>query len=607
MNTRHVLMGVALLGSFAAATCLLAADSSTISTYSDKALVIDGHVVHNANNLRNHVTNWGLIGSQPGVPTPFSSAPSARWGGIDYLWAAGMWFGGTVGGQAHVTTGQFPIEFQATDAPGDTIFATAAGAPGGARYPWPGADDDGDGAENEDPLDGLDNDLDGLIDEDFAAIGAQEFRCRMADNLPEIIANYPDHTPLNLRVIQESYQWSDPLAADFIGYEYQVTNIGPDTIEGFHCGIFSDFDIGAQANDDMVGSFVGEVTTPWGPVPVSLGWMRDAASVAPAPGWVGFVLCGVETDAAAGTPVDPVAMWSFQRFSGNAAFGQGGDPTNDTERYQLLHEPGRDPDSLPGQGNDYRILLSTPEISTLAPGESVVFRSALVIGGSEQEMLDHAGEAVVTALGQWFDRDGDSANGDEYHVSWIRPDEVPVPAVTGHLRARPGSGSVTLDFDVRYPGSGRAEVERRAAPGVPGRAWALDPGSGRVTDDDAVGWPRTYDLKLKSVGGPDLVLDTVEVPGPTGLPLQLEAVPNPFNPRLTVRFSLPAAGAARMEVLDLQGRIVRVLFDEYRSAGSDQVMWNGLDDQGRAAASGVYLVRLVSGPGTTQQQVTLLR
>ena len=81
----------------------------------------------------------------------------------------------------------------------------------------------------------------------------------------------------------------------------------------------------------------------------------------------------------------------------------------------------------------------------------------------------------------------------------------------------------------------------------------------------------------------------------------------PFNPRLTVEYSLPVQGTARLEILDLRGHLVLVLFDAHLPAGTDRIEWNGLDDQGRAAASGVYLVRLVTDQGSTRKQVTLLR
>ena len=150
-------------------------------------------------------------------------------------------------------------------------------------------------------------------------------------------------------------------------------------------------------------------------------------------------------------------------------------------------------------------------------------------------------------------------------------------------------------------------MDRRETDGVPARSWQVDQESGNIFDDDSVGWPRIYDLVLKSAGGPDLVLDTVEVVGPAIMSLQMVTEPNPFNPRLTIKFTLPVAGTARLEVIDLMGRVVQVIFDEFRPAGQAQANWNGLDRRGQAAASGVYLVRLVSDAGFTENRVTLLR
>ena len=75
--------------------------------------------------------------------------------------------------------------------------------------------------------------------------------------------------------------------------------------------------------------------------------------------------------------------------------------------------------------------------------------------------------------------------------------------------------------------------------------------------------------------------------------------PNPFNPSTTVRFELARAGRAQVRVYDLSGRLVRALVDESRAAGPQQATWDGLDDAGQPAASGVYLVRL-SADGVEQ-------
>jgi flagellar hook assembly protein FlgD len=54
--------------------------------------------------------------------------------------------------------------------------------------------------------------------------------------------------------------------------------------------------------------------------------------------------------------------------------------------------------------------------------------------------------------------------------------------------------------------------------------------------------------------------------------------------------------SVRLIIYDMLGRRVRVLHnDETLAAGRYRTAWNGLDDQGRPAASGVYLYRLKAG------------
>ncbi len=85
------------------------------------------------------------------------------------------------------------------------------------------------------------------------------------------------------------------------------------------------------------------------------------------------------------------------------------------------------------------------------------------------------------------------------------------------------------------------------------------------------------------------------------------AVPNPFNPRTTLRFSIAEAGAVRLAVYDVNGRWVRGLVDGRTDAGDHSVVWDGTDDALRPVASGVYLVRLKSGKSVSVRRVALVR
>ena len=85
------------------------------------------------------------------------------------------------------------------------------------------------------------------------------------------------------------------------------------------------------------------------------------------------------------------------------------------------------------------------------------------------------------------------------------------------------------------------------------------------------------------------------------------AVPNPFNPRTVITFSVPAAHDARLDIYSLDGRLVRRLVDGHVAAGAHDVVWDGRDDAGREAASGVYFHRLSSGGVVKSGKMILAR
>ena len=80
-----------------------------------------------------------------------------------------------------------------------------------------------------------------------------------------------------------------------------------------------------------------------------------------------------------------------------------------------------------------------------------------------------------------------------------------------------------------------------------------------------------------------------EIPAVTAL---AGIYPNPFNPVTRVSFSLKQKGHVSMRVYDVSGRLVRVLVDDIREAGSYEVIWDGMNDCGRSTASGIYFCRM---------------
>jgi len=84
--------------------------------------------------------------------------------------------------------------------------------------------------------------------------------------------------------------------------------------------------------------------------------------------------------------------------------------------------------------------------------------------------------------------------------------------------------------------------------------------------------------------------------------------PNPFNPTTTIAFHVPDGGAAiELGVFNVAGERVRTLLAEEMSPGRKTVIWNGLNDHGERASSGVYFVRLTSDATKLTKKVVLLK
>jgi hypothetical protein len=83
-------------------------------------------------------------------------------------------------------------------------------------------------------------------------------------------------------------------------------------------------------------------------------------------------------------------------------------------------------------------------------------------------------------------------------------------------------------------------------------------------------------------------------PGTTAL---YPNVPNPFNPRTTVRFSLADAGRVALRIFNVRGELVKTLKDEWLTPGAYQVSWDGRDREGRPVSSGAYFAVISNDRG----------
>ena len=70
---------------------------------------------------------------------------------------------------------------------------------------------------------------------------------------------------------------------------------------------------------------------------------------------------------------------------------------------------------------------------------------------------------------------------------------------------------------------------------------------------------------------------------------------------------MPAPCAVRLEIVDVQGRFVRLLTNEVWPGGRHSVVWNGDNDAGETAGPGVYLVQIYAGDFTARHKMLRLK
>ncbi len=72
--------------------------------------------------------------------------------------------------------------------------------------------------------------------------------------------------------------------------------------------------------------------------------------------------------------------------------------------------------------------------------------------------------------------------------------------------------------------------------------------------------------------------------------------PNPFNSETMIHYQVSENDVANIElrIYNSLGELVRTLVNEQQPAGKYSVIWDGRDDAGNMASSGVYIVRLMT-------------
>lgn len=126
-----------------------------------------------------------------------------------------------------------------------------------------------------------------------------------------------------------------------------------------------------------------------------------------------------------------------------------------------------------------------------------------------------------------------------------------------------------------------------------------------IPPEDVAGNPRitgaTIDMGAYEHQPPTAITDPAP-PVPTSASLQA-VYPNPFNPSVTVVFSLDRGRRVTVTVFDATGRKVRTLFDGAKPGGEHRLQWEAAD----RVASGVYFLRVTAGSWSATRKIVLVK
>jgi len=175
-------------------------------------------------------------------------------------------------------------------------------------------------------------------------------------------------------------------------------------------------------------------------------------------------------------------------------------------------------------------------------------------------------------------------------------DAIPSAQVT----INPGGRELTTDNNGRFSfgdlptGESSIEIEVSAT----GYETRLLEGIALQSGDSLALDIKLIDPTMVGIDDPAVVIEEIQLE---------QNYPNPFNPETAIRYYIPTAEFVKLAVYDLLGRRIAVLQNSRQSAGWHTASWNGYDDSGTEAASGVYLYRLETNNKSEFKKMILMR
>jgi hypothetical protein len=83
--------------------------------------------------------------------------------------------------------------------------------------------------------------------------------------------------------------------------------------------------------------------------------------------------------------------------------------------------------------------------------------------------------------------------------------------------------------------------------------------------------------------------------------------PNPFNPSTRISYSIPEQALVKLCIYDINGILIKTLYEGIQTAGSYNANWDGVNSSGIKVGSGVYFYRIQANSFVQTKKMILLK
>jgi len=261
---------------------------------------------------------------------------------------------------------------------------------------------------------------------------------------------------------------------------------------------------------------------------------------------------------------------------------------------------------LYGTGNN--ALFGAPVFTGTGGGPLSVAAADLNLDGTPEIMVSNT---PFNRVEVWRSSGPTAYSLDSYFITVFEPREVTVgdldrdgyPEILAAAR-------LGQSFALYYGSAAPVGISRRWAFGSMGTSVVM-------ADANGDGWPDLVTLNprcqavsvlLNQLGGASLVAAGRSHATSGGALGAVLLSPNPINPVGTLRFSVTRAGPLRVNLFDVQGRLVKTILDETLApAGDRSVLIDGRGQKGASLGSGIYFYRIESRAGVVTGRFAILK